>query len=524
MRAAVLILSQILGDFTSGVPIPAPEFPEKCTSEENCCMPYPYTGKPVRQFTIDPNLPLRIRRPVHKLNDDEIAKLEKGYQLLRSLSESDPRSLSNQAKLHCLYCDNGIYYPGMIWPLEIHNHWLFLPWHRMFLYFHERILAELLDDDSFALPYWNWDNQSEEEVANTLPDIYASNRSSSLWNHNRNKCAQQPNIVNLNTVGGCTEKTPTELRIENTRLMYTQIVSGAPTPRLFFGQAYSYGDGGGHGPGTFEDNPHGTVHLWVGDPDAPNKFDDMGNFGRAARDPIFYPHHANIDRIWTIWKTMPGKQRMEPNHTDFLDASFTYYDENADRVTVKVSQIINTTLLRYEYEESPTAWITNGQKAGYENSIPVCNPMNPSQTNAMIIATPELTIQDKLGAEPLTFRVPRPERSDVGVEVLEIEGIKVDGRFQSHWEAYLFFPSVDINTPVSCPEFFGTFNFVPHVGQAQFNRDRVWRVAVKDKLVALGKDNYTDIIVTLVQFGPNVQPLGIGKARIVYDASPATLE
>lgn len=108
--------------------------------------------------------------------------------------------------------------------------------------------------------------------------------------------------------------------------------------------------------------------------------------------------------------------------------------------------------------------------------------------------------------------------------MLEIEGIKVDGRFQSHWEAYLFFPSVDINTPVSCPEFFGTFNFVPHVGQAQFNRDRVWRVAVKDKLVALGKDNYTDIIVTLVQFGPNVQPLGIGKARIVYDASPATLE
>jgi len=147
-------------------------------------------------------------------------------------------------------------------------------------------------------------------------------------------------------------------------LMYTQIVAGSPTANLFFGQPYIYGDSGGYGPGTLEDTPHGNVHLWVGSPDAATKFDDMGNFGRSARDPIFFGHHGNVDRIWELWKTLPGTQRREPVHQDFRDAQFTFYDENADLVIVNVSQVLDTKVLRYEYEESTAAWITNGEKAG----------------------------------------------------------------------------------------------------------------------------------------------------------------
>src|SRR5580704_13504911 len=32
----------------------------------------------------------------------------------------------------------------------------FLPWHRMFVYFFEQIISQVLQDDSFALPYWNY--------------------------------------------------------------------------------------------------------------------------------------------------------------------------------------------------------------------------------------------------------------------------------------------------------------------------------------------------------------------------------
>jgi polyphenol oxidase len=346
----VMVLVMVVG-LVSAVPLPAPDLPENCNSEERCCMPRPYTGRPVRQFGYDPALPVRVRRAAHLLDEEYIAKLERGVRLQRELPDSDPRSWRNQMNLHCLYCDNGLYYPNQTWPLEIHGGWLFLPWHRMFVYFNERILAKLLGDDAFALPFWNWDNQTPEAPhANILPYFYARNKSSSLWNQNRNNCSEPPLTIDLNTAGGCTAKSPAELRAQNDKLMYTQLVSGAPTANLFFGLPYRLGDAGASGSGTFEDNPHGTVHLWLGDPNPPSPstpYDDMGNFAVAARDPAFYGLHSNIDRIWTIWKSLPGPHRTEPSHPDFLDAQFTFYDENADLIIVNISQTLNRTLLRY---------------------------------------------------------------------------------------------------------------------------------------------------------------------------------
>lgn len=504
-----------LGRQSMAVPFPAPDIPNNCNSEERCCMPRPYVGKPVRQFEPDPALPMRVRRPVHLLTSSEITRLERAYELQRALPESDPRRLFNQAKLHCQYCDNAYTYPGMSWPLEIHNNWLFLPYHRMFMYFNERILANLLGDDTFAIPYWNWDNQTPDApLANTLPAIYAGNKSSSLYDRNRNVCAQPPYVVDLNSAGGCTTKESDELRIQNTRLMYTQIVAGSPTANLFFGQAYSYGDSGGYGPGTLEDTPHGNVHLWVGSPEAATTFDDMGNFGRSARDPLFFGHHGNIDRIWELWKTLNGTQRREPLERDFLDAQFTFYDENADLVIVNISQMLDTRVLRYEYEAAPAEWMS------IDSTIPYCNPTNPSQTRAMILSIRELNASDVFGDQPFTFRVPRGEQSEKGHEVLEILGIELDANLQVHWEAYLFYPSADATTSVSCPEFVGTYNYIPHVGQAQIKIERSWRVALRSKLVTLGKQNYSEIVVTLAQFGPTIQSLRFGSARIFYDTSP----
>lgn len=339
------VMALLLLGCVSALPLPAPLLPDYCNSEERCCMPRPYTGKPVRQFEFNASLPFRLRRPAHLLDEEYIAKYERAVALQKALPDTDPRSFRNQQRLHCLYCDNGIYYPNSTWPLEIHGGWHFLPWHRMFTYFNERILAKLLDDDTFALPYWNWDNQTPEPpFANILPYMYARNKSSSLWNKNRNNCSQPPFTAVLNTDGSCSAKSPELLRTENVRLMYTQIVSGAPTPNLFFGMPYSLGDAGPSGAGMFEDAPHGSIHFWLGDPNA--QLDDMANPAVAARDPTFYTHHTNVDRIWNIWKSLGGKQRKDPTHRDFLDGQYTLYDENGDLVIVNASQTLNSTLLR----------------------------------------------------------------------------------------------------------------------------------------------------------------------------------
>ena len=46
---------------------------------------------------------------------------------------------------------------------------------------------------------------------------------------------------------------------------------------------------------SIEGIPHGVIHIVIGK--------DMSNLAKAAYDPIFFAHHANIDRLWERWRT-----------------------------------------------------------------------------------------------------------------------------------------------------------------------------------------------------------------------------
>jgi len=523
---ALLVMSMTLVVIVSakGGPIPAPNLPTQCNSIEKCCMPTPYVGAPIYQFQYESNLPMRTRLAAHTVSKDYIAKIEKAYSIIRALPDTDPRSLLNQMKLHCLYCDHALFYPGQKYALAVHNSWLFLPWHRMFLYFHERILAKVLNDDTFALSYWAWDNSLDvTPVPNAMPAQYAKS-TSPLYDVNRNNCSYPPFLVDLDTIGGCTTKTPDFIRVQNDRLQYTQLVVGAPTTSLFYGLPYYFGDFGGAGPGTFEDQPHGTVHAWVGDPNAqPPRipFDDMGHFGRAAIDPIFYAHHSNVDRLWNVWQTIPGGERTYPKDPAFLNSAFTFYDENARLVKINVSQVLDTDKLRYKFESQPAPWITNGVAKGRENTIAQCNPLSQSATLSLISATPKHKSSDIIGGAPVTFKVTRGTKRVKGTEVLELAGLRIpDISLQVHWKAFLFFPGATLASGPTCPEFVGTFNFLPVVGQPNVNPKRKWRVAIGPKLKQLGKDYVKQIVITIVQAGFPLQNVTFENAKIFYDLSP----
>ena len=87
-------------------------------------------------------------RPVRR----NVATLGAGHPILtayasaitqmKALPVSDPRNWNNQAKIHNDHCP--------------HGNWLFLPWHRCYLLYFERICRKLSGMKDFALPYWNW--------------------------------------------------------------------------------------------------------------------------------------------------------------------------------------------------------------------------------------------------------------------------------------------------------------------------------------------------------------------------------
>lgn len=81
----------------------------------------------------------------------------------------------------------------------------------------------------------------------------------------------------------------------------------------------------------------------------------MSSFNTAALDPIFWLHHANIDRLWELWR------RQDATHTDPIEglwltgAPFTFHDSDRSPVTITASQMVDiqSPLLNYDYEGLP---------------------------------------------------------------------------------------------------------------------------------------------------------------------------
>lgn len=254
--------------------------------------------------------PIRPRRPASSLTTSEIAKLKAAYKAMRDLDTSDPndpRGFARQANIHCWYCGAGT---------QVHNSWQFFAWHRAYLYFHERILGKLIGDMEFRLPYWSWEAASHRRI----PSAYTSpnNATNPLWNSTR---AMGPTDV---------------IPEEDVSADVMEAALSADTFTDFGGDA----DNGG----TPEGAPHGSIHVDVGG--------DMGFFNSAARDPVFYAHHSNIDKMWSDWNSA-SSDHTNPTDSSFLNLSWNFFDENKVWRSITAAQVLNhENQLRYSYGPS----------------------------------------------------------------------------------------------------------------------------------------------------------------------------
>ncbi|KAK7374177.1 hypothetical protein VNO80_07603 [Phaseolus coccineus] len=328
------------------------ELPSDAITPTHCCPSKPSFSKflDFKDFA-SPSAKLRVRKPFHLLDEEDIAKFEKGIALMKALPDDDPRSFIQQAKVHCAYC-NGAYHlshPFQDTKFDIHRSWFFFPFHRWYIYFFERILGNLIGDPNFALPFWSWDS-----IEGMQMPTYFTNLNSSLYHKLRHQKHLPPHVVDLNYASN-SNYVPSHKQVSyNLATMYKQMVL-ASTTELFMGSPFRLGDNPRPGPGSVEAAPHNTVHTWVGGAETPHH-EDMGTFYTAARDPIFYGHHSNLDRMWAIWKTL-GEGRRDYSDQDWLDSEFFFYDENANFVRVKVRDCIDTKNLGYVYQDVDLAWL-----------------------------------------------------------------------------------------------------------------------------------------------------------------------
>ena len=179
-----------------------------------------------------------------------------------------------------------------------------------------------------------------------------------------------------------------------------------PARGQFFGQT-----------GALEQTPHNDVHVsvggqgWMGDPD------------RAAEDPIFWLHHANIDRLWAVWV---GRGHANPVDAHWTDQEFHFFDVHGHEVTHRCADVLDTVAdLHYTYDPAPAPvhHLARAVSAGDDEEEP----------EPRLVGASEAPVRLTGAAERVSVPIDAPARQEALAAapapriVLNLEDIEADG-------------------------------------------------------------------------------------------------
>ena len=282
----------------------------------------------------------RVRMDIATFAQDatRLARFEAAVKQMQDASASnadDPAGWLANANMHRDFCST----PGQGDPAQIHFCWWFLAWHRAYISVTERKIRQISGDDSFTYPYWNWSTDRR------IPAAYAR-QGSPLANTVR----FTPNRgLNDGEVGLLHDDPAIEqLGVAALSATFFEARTSDDIAASFGGIARPNAED------TYDNNaleatPHGPVHVYVGG-QTRRGVGDMTDFATAGRDPIFFAHHGNLDRLWETWRRDPARRATEPTVDAFQNHAFVFKWLDGTDVQVPMSDILDTTKLGYTYD------------------------------------------------------------------------------------------------------------------------------------------------------------------------------
>jgi tyrosinase len=306
---------------------------------------------------------VRVRHDVWKLAKwaEPILWYARAIAVMQSRPITDPTSWRYQAAIHEYFArDDPLARRGerkpssadqkRFWTQCQHQSWYFLPWHRMYLYYFEQIVAatvvQLHGPRDWSLPYWNYSGPQSTNVRK-LPAAFIDVQTpdgvpNPLRVENRQPLANTGGNIGTDRAVSL-DKCLTDPRYVG------QGIGGDPG---FGGPRTAFNHGGGRDPmGFVEQTPHGSMHVAVGG--------WMNSFTTAALDPIFWLHHCNIDRLWTVWRKRAATHLNPPDAQWLTSRAFEFHDATGAIVSLRPNQVADTTgaplNYRYEDESDPLA-------------------------------------------------------------------------------------------------------------------------------------------------------------------------
>ncbi len=233
-----------------------------------------------------------IRKNHTEMTDSEKTALVNAFYSLRN----GPDIVNNLALFHRDFFDFGIS-PNR----DIHKNLMdepekqiFLAWHRMQMFEMEQAMQEI--DPTISIPYW--DSSIDQSTTSSLWDQNFMGSFDANWSLGR-------------ALGSANLPSPAQVNA-------LQATPGSNWPPPTSGNIgfYRYAN-------TME---RGTVHVgghvWV---------QGAMSTSSSPRDPIFYLHHTNVDRLWDEWEKaqLPGQGSFHITSTTMLryDGTYNFDDE-----------------------------------------------------------------------------------------------------------------------------------------------------------------------------------------------------
>lgn len=259
---------------------------------------------------------------------------------------------------------------------QIHQDEEFLPWHRWFLLEFEWELKSINPD--LTIPYWDWTGTSDPT------GVTSESSSGPLWSNSQigNLSWNDDFIDSYNSelslsrqLGGLTLPSQSEVNGVLSQTNFTtfrQQLEGNGSPNL-----------------------HGRPHVWVGG--------IMANLHISPTDPVFYFHHAMVDKIWQNWTELGRTSSFSDNNMPTFDGSVSGFPDidpsdiiDSRELGIFYSDAVNH-LATVSYYTVTNSHISN-EKFIYKYDIIVHHFSVPSGKNTTFISPQSITIQSDFEA------------------------------------------------------------------------------------------------------------------------------
>ena len=281
-----------------------------------------------------------------------------------ALPPSDPRNWYRQAVVHLLDCP--------------HANWWFLPWHRGYLLHFEEICRDLSGDPEFALPFWDWTSSPRvpdalfDDVLTPTHQLYEESFQtfrpkfepaiSDLWNGLTVAQRDQLTLRGYASPADVWAKLESYFSVRDEARKPTrdkpdlpdwaqvevgaERVTAALAPKRFedFGSTPTDHHHQRGTQDTLEAGPHNNIHNALGG--GPGLMSEL----LAPVDPIFWLHHANVDRLWDLWtrrERQAGRTAM-PDDADRWKREPLLFFAGGD---VVAERYLETSALGYRYSD-----------------------------------------------------------------------------------------------------------------------------------------------------------------------------